>query len=56
MAAQDPRKVFEKAFLQLGKENDKLLAVSCDSAKGAGLWSFCEAFPERYIECGIGES
>lgn len=55
MAVQDPRKVFEKVFLELGKENPKVVGVSCDSAKGAGLWSFVEAFPERYVEMGISE-
>lgn len=55
MAKQDPRKVFEKAFLEIGKENPKVVGVSCDSAKGAGMWSFVEAFPERYVETGISE-
>lgn len=55
MAVQDPRKVFEKAFLEIGKENPKVVGVSCDSAKGAGMWSFVEAFPERYVEMGISE-
>jgi transketolase len=55
MAKQDPRKVFEKAFLEIGKENDKVVGISCDSAKGAGMWSFVEAFPERYVEVGISE-
>jgi len=55
MAVQDPRKVFEKAFLQIGKENPKVLGVSCDSAKGAGMWAFVTEFPDRYIETGISE-
>lgn len=54
-SAKDPRKVFEKSFLEIGKENDRVLAVSCDSAKGGGLWSFVQAFPERYVEVGISE-
>ena len=55
MAVQDPRKVFEKAFLQIGKENPKVLGISCDSAKGAGMWAFVTEFPDRYIETGISE-
>lgn len=55
MAKQDPRKVFEQAFLAIGKENGKVVGVSCDSAKGAGMWSFVQAFPERYVEMGISE-
>jgi len=54
-SAKDPRKVFEKSFLEIGKENDRILAISCDSAKGGGLWSFVQSFPERYVEVGISE-
>ena len=52
---KDPRKVFEQTFLEIGKENDKVLAVSCDSASGGGLSAFVNAFPDRYIEVGIAE-
>lgn len=55
MAKQDPRKVFEQTLLAIGKENPKVVGVSCDSAKGGGMWSFVEAFPERYVEMGISE-
>ena len=50
MAKQDPRKVFEKAFLEIGKENPRVVGVSCDSAKGAGMWSFVEAFPSVMLK------
>jgi len=33
----------------------KVLAVSCDSAKGAGMQTFIDQFPKRYIEVGISE-
>jgi transketolase len=52
---QDPRKVFEAAFLKIGEQDKKVLAVSCDSAKGAGMASFVKRFPDRYIEVGISE-
>lgn len=55
MSLKDPRKVFEETFLQIGKENQNVLAVSCDSAKGAGMASFIKKFPQRYVEAGIGE-
>lgn len=55
MPVRDPRKVFEQVFLQIGRENGSVLAVSCDSAKGAGMASFVKAFPERYVEAGISE-
>jgi len=51
----DPRKTFETTLLELGKSNENILAVSCDSAKGAGMSSFINEFPDRYIEVGISE-
>jgi len=55
MTAIDPRKAFEEALLQLGKENDKIVAVSCDSASGGGMGAFFKAYPERSVETGISE-
>ena len=45
----------DRTLLAIGKENPKVVGVSCDSAKGGGMWSFVEAFPERYVEMGISE-
>lgn len=55
MSKADPRKVFETTLLDLGKKKENILAVSCDSAKGAGMSSFINTFPERYVEVGISE-
>jgi len=55
MTARDPRKAFEETLLQMGKENDKIVAVSCDSASGGGMGSFFKAFPLRSVETGISE-
>lgn len=52
---QDPRKVFEVAFDKIGSEYPSVLAVSCDSAKGAGMATFIKHFPDRYVEVGISE-
>jgi transketolase len=52
---KDPRKVFEAALDKLGAENPLILAVSCDSAKGAGMGTFISHYPERYVEVGISE-
>lgn len=51
----DPRKVFGDTLLQLGRENDRIVAVSCDSASGGGMGDFFKAFPERSVEAGISE-
>lgn len=52
---KDPRKVFEQEFLKIGEENEKVLAISCDSASGGGMSKFIEKFPDRYVEMGIEE-
>lgn len=55
MTVKDPRKAFEEALVELGKKNDKIVAVSCDSASGGGLGSFFKDFPQRSVEVGISE-
>ena len=51
----DPRKAFELKLAELGGENERIVAVSCDSASGGGLSAFFEKYPERSIEAGISE-
>lgn len=55
MTAKDPRKAFDETFLQIGQENDKVVAVSCDSSSGGGMSAFFKAFPQRSVETGISE-
>jgi transketolase len=55
MCKANPRKVFETTLLDIGNINNQVLAVSCDSAKGAGMASFIKRFPDRYVEVGISE-
>ncbi len=55
MSRMDPRKVFEETFLELGRGNKNIAAVSCDSASGGGMKSFFNAYPERTVETGISE-
>ncbi len=52
---RDPRKAFEKKLVELGRSNEKIYALSCDSASGGGLGSFFKTFPERGVEVGISE-
>lgn len=51
----DPRKVFGDTLLKLGRENKRIMAVSCDSASGGGMGDFFKLFPERSVEVGISE-
>ena len=53
--ARDPRKAFEEVFVEIGKENDKVVGISCDSSSGGGMSAFFKAFPQRAVEVGISE-
>ena len=55
MSMMDPRKAFDAALLELGRENKDIVGVSCDSALGGGMGSFFKAFPQRVVETGISE-
>ncbi len=55
MSVLDPRKAFDMALLELGRENKDIVGVSCDSSSGGGMSSFFEAFPQRTVETGISE-
>ncbi len=51
----DPRKAFGETLLKLGREDKRIVAVSCDSASGGGMGDFFKEFPERSVEVGISE-
>lgn len=55
MSVIDPRKAFDTALLELGRENKDIVGVSCDSSSGGGMSSFFKAFPQRTVETGISE-
>lgn len=42
-------------MVQLGREYENLVGVSCDSASGGGMGGFQKEFPSRVIETGISE-
>lgn len=51
----NPRKIFSDTLVELGKENENIVFISCDSSLGAGGGKFNQAFPERHFEFGIQE-
>ena len=51
----DPREVFGSTLVDLGKENENIVFISCDSSLGAGAGPFNETFPDRHFEFGIQE-
>ncbi|MHB1127315.1 MAG: transketolase family protein [Bacillota bacterium] len=51
----DPRKVFGKTLLEIGRKNDQVVVVSADAADGSGMRDFFNEFPARSFELGISE-
>ncbi|HXD94497.1 MAG TPA: transketolase, partial [Bacteroidia bacterium] len=48
-------RAFGNTLLELAKENEKIIAVTSDLAKVAGLDRFGKTFPDRLINTGIAE-
>jgi transketolase len=46
---------FAKAIVELGNENEKIVALTADLGKYTDLYPFKEAFPERYFQIGMAE-
>ncbi len=54
--AQEPnRKGFGRGLLAAGKQNEQVVAACADLTDSTQISLFAEAFPDRYIEVGIGE-
>lgn len=50
------RDAYGKALVELGKKNDKVLVLDADLAKATKTVTFRDAFPDKFIDCGIAES
>jgi transketolase len=51
----DPRLILAETLLSACKQQSKFIAISCDSASGAGLALIKEQLPSQFIESGIAE-
>lgn len=49
------RDAFGEALVELGQERDDFVVLDADVAGGTGTHIFREAFPDRFIQCGIAE-
>ncbi|MEW6659542.1 MAG: transketolase C-terminal domain-containing protein [Thermodesulfobacteriota bacterium] len=49
------REAFGKALVELAGRRDDFVVLDADVAGGTGAHIFREAFPERFIQCGIAE-
>ncbi|MFQ5648712.1 MAG: 1-deoxy-D-xylulose-5-phosphate synthase [bacterium] len=48
-------KVFTDALIELGRSNEKVVAITAAMAEGTGLVKFQQEFPERFFDVGIAE-
>ena len=50
-----PRATLGIAALELAKELDNLMVLTCDVSTSAGLDRFRKTFPDKYLDIGIAE-
>ena len=53
---RDTRSGFGAALLQLGKRDDRVVALSADLTGSLKMEAFAEAFPRRFFQVGIAEA
>jgi transketolase len=53
---KDTRSGFGAAMLQLGAENNRIVALCADLTGSLKLTDFEKAYPERFVQCGIAEA
>jgi len=56
MNKQNCRLVYGKTLVELGMENERIVALDADLCKSTMTCLFEEAFPERHFEIGIAEA
>jgi transketolase len=53
---KDTRSGFGAGILELGRSNPNVIALCADLAGSLKLDDFIKEFPERFIQCGVGEA
>jgi 1-deoxy-D-xylulose-5-phosphate synthase len=48
-------KIFSEAMIKLGRENDRVVAITAAMPFGTGLYDFSKQFPDRFFDVGIAE-
>ncbi len=56
MNMQNPREVYGRTLVDIGRENPDIVVLEADLGKSTMTCYFEEAFPERFFEMGIGEA
>jgi transketolase len=55
MTTKSLRTAYGETLVELGKENNKIVALEADLGKSTMSNLFQQAFPDRYFEMGIAE-
>lgn len=50
------REAFGRTLVELGRENQDVVAVDADLSKSTMTHLFAKEFPERFFSCGIAEA
>lgn len=53
---KDTRSGFGAGLLELGKKNDKVVALTADLKGSVKMDAFAKEFPQRFFQCGIAEA
>jgi transketolase len=56
MHIQNPREIYGRTLVELGRENPDIVVLEADLGKSTMSCYFEEAFPERFFEMGIAEA
>ncbi len=56
MKMQNPREVYGRTLVELGRENSDIVVLDADLSKSTMTCYFEQAFPERFFEMGIAEA
>ncbi|MHB1347028.1 MAG: transketolase family protein [Candidatus Humimicrobiaceae bacterium] len=51
----EPKKILSDVLVELGKKDERVVFVSCDTSLGTGADEFKKNFPERHFDFGIAE-
>jgi transketolase len=56
MKKQNPREVYGRTLVEIGRENPNIVVLEADLGKSTMSCYFEQAFPERFFEMGIAEA
>ena len=56
MGIQNPREVYGRTLVEIGRENPDVVVLEADLGKSTMSCYFEQAFPERFFEMGIAEA